>query len=189
MDQAAFLSSFKQKSLLDMKSNEAAFSDIFSSYYKRVYNYVGYRVQEHHIAEDLTSQVFEKIYVKLESYNEEKSPFEVWMFAIARNTINDYYRQLKRRQYLSLDGFKDLISRDVTPENHILKAETSTALRIAVSALKMKERNIIAMKYGADLKNKEIAAILDISESSVGVLLHRSIKKLRKEMEGGAEDA
>lgn len=71
------------------------FTYIFKSYYKRVYNYIYYRVNCHHTAEDLVSQVFEKVMFKIDTYSKDKSPFEVWLFAIARNAINDYFRSSK----------------------------------------------------------------------------------------------
>lgn len=69
---------------------------IFQMYYKRVYNYIYYRVNCDYTTEDLTSQVFEKIMLKIKTYFESKAPFEVWIFAVARNVVNDYFRSLKK---------------------------------------------------------------------------------------------
>lgn len=170
-----------QKSLY----KEMDFAYIFETYYKRVYNYIFYRVNSHHEAEDLTSQVFEKIMTKIGTYCEEKSIFEVWVFSIARNVINDYFREIKKHKVFSIDSFKNLISNKKNPEEIVEISETNDELLRALKILDARERNIIALKFGASLKNTEIAEILEISESNVGVILYRTMKKLRRELGEG----
>ncbi|WP_026895346.1 sigma-70 family RNA polymerase sigma factor [Clostridiisalibacter paucivorans] len=167
----------------DEISREQEFTYIFQTYYKRVYNYIYYRVNNHYTAEDLTSSVFEKVMSKIDTYCKGESPFEVWLFAIARNVIRDYFRKFKKRKIFSMDKIKELISKEKTPEEKILTAETNDRLLKLLDILNERERNIIAFKFGANLKNREIAELLDISESNVGVILYRSMKKLKKEME------
>ncbi len=174
---------------LDKKKKENIYTEqeltlIFQTYYKRVYNYIYYRVNSHHTTEDLASQVFEKIMRKISTYSEAKSPFEVWMFAIARNVVNDYFRSLKKYKLFSIDAIKGLASREKTPESIVVEVESNDKLLKALNILGKRERNIIALKFGANLKNKEIAKILDITESNVGVILYRTMKKLKKEIEG-----
>ena len=161
------------------------FTYIFESYYKKVYNYIYYRVNCHYTAEDLVSQVFEKVMYKIDVYSKEKSPFEVWLFAIARNTVNDYLRSTTKYRFLSIDVIKDLVSRKKTPEDIIETTETNDELLKALKTLDVREQNIIALKFGAELKNVEIAEILDLTESNVGVILYRAMKKLKKELERG----
>lgn len=163
------------------------FIEIFKLYYKRVYNYTYYRVNSQEVAEDLSSQIFEKIMLNLNNYKTEKSKFEVWMFAIARNTINDYFRKQKRHKIISIDSILDLVSKDKGPEDLMINKERNNKLMNALNILDAKERNIIAYKFGANLKNIEIARILKISESNVGVKLHRIMKKLKNEMEKEAK--
>jgi len=163
------------------------FTEIFLLYYKRVYNYTYYRVNSQEVSEDLTSQIFERIMINLNTYIKEKSKFEVWMFAIARNTINDYFRKQKRYKIISIDSILDLVSKDKGPEDLMINKEKNNKLMNALNVLDAKERNIIAYKFGANLKNTEIAKILNISESNVGVKLHRIMKRLKNEMEKEAK--
>ncbi|AOY75801.1 sigma-70 family RNA polymerase sigma factor [Clostridium formicaceticum] len=165
--------------------NEEAFTHIFETYYRRVYNYIYYRVHCQSTAEDLTSQVFEKIMISIDKYDEKRAPFEVWLFAIAKNILRDHFRSLKKQKFFSfsLDKVKQLVSREKTPEDMILITETNDELIKAIKTLDERERNIIAFKFGGNLKNNEIAKILHITESNVGVILYRSMKKLKKEME------
>ncbi|EHJ01600.1 RNA polymerase, sigma-24 subunit, ECF subfamily [Clostridium sp. DL-VIII] len=173
----------KEKNIYNSMNEKEGFAEIFELYYKRLYNYTYYRVNSHEAAEDITIQVFEKVMIKFHTYINEKSKFEVWIFTIARNTINDYFRKQKRHKIISIDNIINLISRDKGPEDLMLKRERNNNLMDALSILDAKERNIVAYKFGANLKNVEIAKILKISESNVGVKLHRIMKKLKSEME------
>ncbi|MEW9094139.1 MAG: sigma-70 family RNA polymerase sigma factor [Clostridiaceae bacterium] len=185
MQQLAVNDSLNQREIKKIVCAEEELTNIFNNYYKRVYNYIYYRVNCDYTAEDLTSQVFEKIMVKIETYSEGKAPFEVWVFAIARNVVNDYFRSLKKHQFFSLDAIKELVSKEKTPESMVVTAETNAKLSKALDILNKRERNIVALKFGANIKNKEIAQILNISESNVGVILYRTMKKLKSEMEKG----
>ena len=166
---------------------EKDFTYIFETYYKRVYNYIYYRVNCHYTAEDLTSQVFEKIMIKIDTYSKNKSPFEVWLFAIARNTINDYFRSSKKYKFLSIDNIKELAAKKKTPEHIVETSETNDELLKALKTLDTREQNILALKFGAELKNVEIAEILGLTEGNVGVILYRAMKKLKKEIERGEQ--
>ncbi len=173
--------------LNDKEIEENELTYIFEVYYERVYNYIFYRVSCHHTSEDLTSQVFEKIVLKISTYSQDKSPFEVWLFAIARNTVNDYFRSIKKQKLFSLDTIKELVSREKTPEDFVVTGETNDKLLRALRILNSRDRNIIALKFGSNLKNNEIAKILGITESNVGVILYRTMKKLKKEIEREGE--
>lgn len=187
MQQIAVLHSLDEKEIEEKLYSENEFTNIFEMYYKRVYNYIQYRVNSHYTTEDLTSQVFEKAMRKIKTYSKNRSPFEVWLFAIARNVVNDYFRNIKNRHLFSLHSIKELVSKEKTPEVIVVAAETNDSLAKALNKLNKRERHIVALKFGATLKNKEIAEILDISESNVGVILYRTMKKLKKEMEREGE--
>lgn len=183
MQQSVLANTLNNREMKEKVCEERDFEYIFETYYKRVYNYIYYRINCKCSAEDLTSQVFEKVMIKIDTYSEKKSPFETWLFSIARNTVNDYFRSLKRHKFFSLDSIKELISKEKTPEEILEVSETNDKLLEALQGLNSKERNIIALKFGGSLKNKEIAEILNITETNVGVMLYRSMKKLRAEME------
>lgn len=173
----------KKIKLTQEQTREKEFTDVFETYYKRIYNYIYYRINSHHTAEDLTSLVFEKVMLKIDTYSAEKSPFEVWVFAIARNVLNDYFRSFERQKFFSLDTIKELLSVKKNPEEIMLDLDSKDELLQALDILDKRERNIVALKFGAELQNKEIATLLGLSESNVGVIIYRSMKKLKIEIE------
>lgn len=166
-----------------IEKEQLEFTRVFENYYKRIYNYIYYRVNCRYTAEDLTSIVFEKAMLNQSSYISSKASYEVWLFAIARNVVKDHYRRMSRRKFFSLDSISEMVSRDRSLDDLVLLSETNDKLFQALKILKEKERNIIALKFGGNLRNVEIAQVLRISESNVGVMLYRIMKKLKKEME------
>ena len=160
------------------------FTHIFDSYYQRLYNYIRYRIGNSHESEEVTSQVFEKIYRKISTFQPERGSLEVWLFAIAHHAVNDYHRQKKHRAWFSLESIRELISRQPGPEETALKNEDHHRLLAALDSLGSRERNIIAMKFAGGLKNREIAELTGLSESNVGVILYRSLQQLRNLLEG-----
>jgi RNA polymerase sigma-70 factor (ECF subfamily) len=165
--------------------SEEKFAEIYDAYYSRVYKYICYRINNHYDAEEICSHVFEAVISKYNSYSPQKSNFEVWLFAIARNAVTDYFRSQKKRSTFSLDSILDMILPRPSPEEIVILEDSNEILYKALAKLSDKERNIIGMKYAAGLKNAEIADLLGVSSSNIGVVLYRCLKKLQQELEKG----
>lgn len=174
----------RDKAFLQEKDKEEVLVNIFDMNYQRVFNYMNYRLGSLHEAEELTSQVFERVLRKIDQFNPALAPFDAWLFAIARNVVNDHYRLKKRRAWLPLDSMKNLISKQSDPEATALQNEEQRNLLTAMAALNERERNLVALKFAGGLKNREIAQLTGLSESNVGVLLYRSLHRLREQLEG-----
>ena len=164
------------------KMDSLLLEQIYHRHYKNVYNYIGFRINNHHDAEELASQVFEKAMVSWHRYN-EALPVEAWLIGIAKNTVTDYLRAKKRKYFIPLDSILGLKAVNRQPQEVVVKNEENRALLTAMSKLKEQERQILAMKFATDLKHEEIATVMGISVSNVGVIVHRALKKLRERME------
>ncbi|MDR2183126.1 MAG: sigma-70 family RNA polymerase sigma factor [Clostridiales bacterium] len=160
----------------------ALLESIYRQYYKNVYNYIAFRINNHFDAEELSALVFEKAVGKWGSYNPAYA-VEGWLIGIAKNTVTDYLRVNKRRHLVALDSVTERASPSKLPEEIAVANEASRALIAAMAQLKDTERQILSMKFATDLKHREIAEILGMGESSVGVTVHRALKKLRKILE------
>ena len=91
MEQTKTISLFSSEELSKSKDKrEEFFVQVFNLYYKRIFNYTYYRINVKDDAEYLTSQIFQKVISKINTFNKDKAEFEIWLFAIARNTVNDY---------------------------------------------------------------------------------------------------
>ncbi|MCB0195620.1 MAG: sigma-70 family RNA polymerase sigma factor [Anaerolineae bacterium] len=163
--------------------DSSAFAAIYDHYFSRIYNYVRYRVHDADTTDDLTSLIFERVLINLASYHPDKAPFAAWLFAIARNTINDHLRAQRRRQWLSLDVIRDWAVNEPSPGDTVSQREIQSDLLAAVARLGSRERDIIALKFAGGLTNRRIAELTGLSESNVGVILYRTVRRLRTELE------
>jgi RNA polymerase sigma-70 factor (ECF subfamily) len=157
----------------------AAFAEIYDYYFPRVYNYIRYRVRNAETADDITAVVFERALVKIYTYRPERNPFSTWLFAIARNAITDHLRLQRRRQWVSMETLSDRPGDDCLPEEIVVRNEVHNLVRAAVANLPERDREVLALKFGAGLTNRAIAGVIRLSESNVGVILYRAVKRLR----------
>lgn len=159
-----------------------AFERLYDYYFPRVYNFIFVRVLNRSVAEDLTSEVFTKVFDKLVTYRHEKGKFSTWLFAIASNRITDYFRQTTKHPLEPIELFPELSSEEPDVEELLLEEEDKKSLSNAFSRLTDRERNIIALKFRRQLTNREIARLENMDEGYVAVILYRAIRKLRNWM-------
>lgn len=145
----------------------------YDSYYKRLYNYFYFRIRNHHDAEDLIETVFEKIIKKQDEFDVSRAPFDVWLFTIARNSLIDFTRKTK------LCEITEDICAESDPERDVLENERDRVLADAIAMLPEKEKNVLTLKYFAQLNNKEISENCGYSQVNTRVILHRALKNLR----------
>lgn len=155
---------------------------IYTLYHKNVYNYIAYRINNLHDAQELACDVFIKAMQNIHSYNESR-PMEAWLIAIAKNTVTDYLRKSLKRKNVGLESIANFTSAEPQPEEVLIATERSHELMRALAKLNEKERQVLSMKFATELEHKEIGEVMKISTSQVGVVTHRAIKKLRKYME------
>ncbi|ATW26572.1 RNA polymerase sigma factor [Candidatus Formimonas warabiya] len=163
--------------------HERTFVELYNSYFSRVYNYVHYRVNDFHDADDLTGQIFAKLFSKLKYYRPEKAPFAAWVFSIARNAVTDYYRSRMRNPSTPLEETADFIDSRPGPEDIAADHEMHRHLRKALASLTQREREIIALKFWSGFTNRDIARFTGISESNTGIILFRAMRRLRQILE------
>ncbi len=164
-------------------TDPAAFGALYDHFFTRVYNYARYRCDEDATADDLAAQIFERAFTRLDQYAPERGGFAPWLFAIARNVVNDHWRRALRSRWLSLDFAREIPSPEPGPEAGVMGCEEEERLLAALAGLPRRARDILALKFAARLTNREIARALGLGESHVGVIIHRAIGKLREEME------
>lgn len=151
----------------------------------RVYNFFRYRIRNAADAEDLTSRTFEKAWTARHRYRRDLGSFGTWIMTIARRVAIDHARS--RKPLVSLDQ-ADEIAGGLTPED--LAERRSDAARLArlLETLSERDRELVALKYGAGLTHRAIGKLMGLGESNVGTLLHRIVRELRagwESSEGG----
>lgn len=142
---------------------------------RRVYSYVAYRLGDGPDAEDVTSSVIERALRYRSSYDKRRGKPESWLLGIARTCVDDALRQRASRT----DPLDETVA-DGEVESDALER---LAVGGAVARLDARDRELIALRYGADLSTREIAAVLDMKPNAVDVALHRCRARLRSELE------
>ena len=161
------------------QSTAVAFAEFYEQYLPKIFNYISYRVADKYMAEDLTSAVFEKALTKFKSFDAEKASFSTWLFTIAHNTVIDHYRLRTKEQDLEKEKVVFVSMQYESTEEEAVKTEEYQKLKSCLSQLNKNEREIISLKFGGEMTNRQIAQMLGISESNVGIIIYRTIRKLR----------
>lgn len=174
--------------IIDLSSNleskinidkEMVLKEIFDNYYDRIYKFFIYRTNNTHLSEELTSTVFEKIVVNIDSYKDKESNLNAWIFTIARNTMYDYFRSDKSKYKRLIDDYEEILIAIDNVEDEVSRKEKDKKIFKMLNCLTERERAIIAYKFGAGLKNTEIGEVMNLSSSNIESILYRSLKKLR----------
>jgi RNA polymerase sigma-70 factor (ECF subfamily) len=163
-------------------ASEEDWDALFVEQLPRVYNFFRYRVGHGPEAEDLTSITFEKAWQARHRYRRDLAAFSTWLLTIARNVATDHFR--RRRDVLPLDAARD-VAGGATPEDLAERSSDRDRLVQLLEALPERERELIALKYGAGMTNRAIARVTGLGESNVGTVLHRTIERLRGEWNAG----
>jgi RNA polymerase sigma-70 factor, ECF subfamily len=158
-------------------ATEPDWDQVYAEHLPRVLNFFRYRVGAAADVEDLTARTFEKAWRARHRYRRDVAGFSTWLLTIARNVAIDYLRARQRHE--PLDVALAVPSQDDTPEQHVLHQSEAQRLAALLATLEPRQRELIAMKYGADMTNRAIAVATGLSESNVGTILHRAVETLR----------
>ncbi|MFQ5878701.1 MAG: RNA polymerase sigma factor [Dehalococcoidia bacterium] len=157
------------------------FASRYNEYFPKVFAYLYSRVQNKEAAQDLVAEVFEKAFAKSADLRSDDA-FGAWLFTIARNVVASYWRKQKPAAgALRAIGWQSELA-EVSPEESVLERERIAILLDLVQQLPQREQDILALKFDAELANRDIAKIMAISEVNVRVILYRTLRKLRDQM-------
>jgi RNA polymerase sigma factor (sigma-70 family) len=149
---------------------------------RRVYSYVAYRIGDGPEAEDVTSEVFERALRYRSSYDQSRGQPLPWLLGIARRCIDDAL--IRRPPSAAFEAADQASGEDLEEE-----AVRRLAISGAVERLDDRSRELIALRYGADLRAREIGEVLNMKTNAVEVALHRALARIRVELEGAPANA
>jgi len=147
---------------------------------RRVYSYVAYRLGDGPDAEDVTGEVFERALRYRSNFDPAKGEPASWLLGIARRCVDSALAQ-------RVDTVPDVREQ---PDPADLEGETVARVGLAESLARLPERDrdMIALRYGADLTAAQIAALFEMSTNAVEVALHRALARLRSLLENESSE-
>ncbi|MDP3985722.1 MAG: sigma-70 family RNA polymerase sigma factor [bacterium] len=158
-----------------LAGDEGAFAELYERYFDKIYGFIYKRVGHREVAEDLTSTVFERAFVKRESFGARGNYFGGWLYTIATNAITDHWRTKKPQE--SLEVAETIASSGKSPSEITEGLLTANEMQNVLEQLPERERLCVTLKFYEGYENGEIAALLGITPNHAGVLIHRAVKR------------
>ena len=157
------------------------FGVIYDEHVWRVYGFFAYRMRSRQDAEDLTQLTFERALRGWETYDERRAGVGSWLLVIARNLLTDHLRALASRPRNAI-GEQDLEVLHATSDTPSLGLDPD--LERALGVLNQRERELVALRFGADLTGPEIAELTQLTLANVQQILSRALRRMRGVLDG-----
>ena len=157
------------------------FERLFEEHAERLFSFLAYRTGDRALAEDLLSETFERVLRSRQRFDPRRGSERRWLYTIALNLLRDHARRQKH---------EDRVLRQVgagaaleEPDPGLAAVEHRDELHRALATLSEEEREALALRFGADLKLREVARIVGDGESAVEGRIYRALRKLRDELD------
>lgn len=152
-------------------------AQIYTEYHERVMGYIYARLRSKADAEDLCQDVFEKVHLKIDSYDPDKASISTWIYSITRNSVIDFYR----RSHPSSEIDENL-AQDTPIDEELLSEETLEELADALAKLPDQLREIIVFRYYDGLPLTDISRKMGLSYGAVKLRHAKALDLLRSQM-------
>ena len=164
-----------------MPNFRKTYSDIYDRHVDKIYRFVVLKVKSSEIAEDLCSEVFLRGWQSFKGKKGKIDNIQAFLYQIARNLITDHYRQEGKAQLVSVEYTPMTDSSQDLEEKALLTSDLEQ-VKAALANIKEEYREVVVWYYLDELQVPEIAKMLDKSEGTCRVLIHRALKALKNEL-------
>ncbi len=154
----------------------SALQTLYMRHLDSIYRYFFFQTHDKFLSEDLSQDVFIRVWKAIDHYDEKKGAFTSWMYRIAHNLLIDHYRGKKA---LSLkEGLEASYSEDWLEK--LDRDEKIQKIIGALSELPKDYQEVVLLRFFEDLAVEEVAKIVGKSEENIRVIQHRAIRKLKE---------
>ncbi|WHY58552.1 RNA polymerase sigma factor [Peribacillus simplex] len=163
-------------------NNEAA-NKLISKYYKEMYTFVYKQTLDAELSLDLTQEIFISVLKSINRFDDYKASFRTWLYRIASNRLVDYFRSKNYKYWQlseSIDGHDFEDEEDVTVS--LEYKEDVEKITSIVNELETNSQQIVRLKLFAEYTLQEIAAIVQVPQSTVKTRYYAALKLIKKEM-------
>lgn len=163
-----------------------AFTQIYERYAPAIYRYLYFRLGEAELAEDLQAEVFLRMLEGIHRYEDRGWPISAWLYRIARDRTIDVMRRRRKRQQVPLDLWGGSCD---GPEHSVGAQLEFEELTRTLDELTSDQRQVIQLRFLAEMSIQEVAQKLGRTEGSVKALQHRGLQSLARRLEPPAVSA
>jgi RNA polymerase sigma-70 factor (ECF subfamily) len=161
------------------RTDPLAFAELYERHVDRLYSYACRCLRDRMAAEDVVAETFQRALEHLPRYEWRGRPFSAWLFRIASNAIAGRSRRATAGSDHALPDVADCA---LGPEAMLLRTERRRAVIHAVLTLPLPQRQVVLLRYGEELRHKDIARIVGRSEGAVKAQLHRALHALARKL-------
>ncbi len=154
------------------------FEGIYRKYYKRLYNYAYMKLLNHEEAEDVTADIFLAVFKNFKTFDASRASLNTWIYTIAHNMTLNWQNKAHFRYEQTVETIPDIFI-DERSDGTIENPSTQRAERI-LQELTEQERTFLALRYEFDLKNEEIAKLMNTTAGNISQKYHRLLEKCRR---------
>lgn len=180
---------YEEKETIDKaKKDPDAFGLLYDKYYQPIFSYILRRTADIELTKDLTSETFFNALKGLGNFKWQNFPFSSWLYRIATNEVNSFYRNKKRVIQIPIERIYNLASQDnlnddlERAEKELKNKEEFIKMHQSISQLNTTYQTIIVLRFFDKKKISEISQILDKPEGTIKSQIHRALEELRKFM-------
>ena len=160
------------------KKDPRAFGELYEKYFDQIFFYILRQTDDEALAGDLSSQTFVNALNSVKKYEFRGVPFSAWLYRIASNEVKKHYRKSKRKKVFSIEEVR--VKELVDQSEEEWDEELIDKLVEFMKDLPEDMLQVLELRYFENKDFKEIAFILDITESGAKMRTYRGLDKLRK---------
>ena len=172
-----------QKELIiieNAKKDKKHFGSLYEKYYKQIFIFIFKKIQNENLTADICSKTFIKAMVNIDKYKYKGFPFSSWLYRIASNEVNMFFRENKKKHTVQIME-KDIVSLmgEIDEDPEISNINNVLSL---LEKLPLEQNQLIEMRFFEQLSFKKIASIFAITEANAKMKVYRILAKLNKEL-------
>jgi RNA polymerase sigma-70 factor, ECF subfamily len=165
---------------LFQNGDDTAFNHLVARYQEKVYWVARRFVNDHDSADDVTQEVFCKVYDSLREFRGESSVF-TWLYRITVNISLNSVRRQKVREFFRIDEMFDAKDEDaVLPDEALEREEQKTLIEEAIATLPEKQKSVFVLRYYEELPYEEISKVLKTSVGGLKANYFHAVKKIQE---------
>ncbi|NOS94000.1 MAG: sigma-70 family RNA polymerase sigma factor [Cyclobacteriaceae bacterium] len=171
----------QEQEAIDIRRSQTdpeAFKPLYEKYFKKIFLFTLRRVNEKEIARDITQQVFLKALNSIRKFQLRGLPFSAWLFRIAVNECNDYFRKTKKARLITIDEqVTESLFEEMMADNRL--DELNAKLPAILKTLSPVELQLIEFRFFEQRSFREIGLLLDLTETYAKVKTYRALDKMK----------